>query len=63
MEIKEKEFQVVKKPSEARQLRHKGHLIEDIKPKEGNREASVYIFRNTEDFRRDWDEIKKKNKK
>ena len=57
--INKKEFQVVKSPAEARQLRHRGYMIEDIKPNNENKIASVFIFRCTPDFIHDWEEMKK----
>jgi hypothetical protein len=62
IKTKQKEFQVVKSPAEARQLRHKGYMIEDIKPNNENKTASVFIFRNNSEFQHCWAEIKKNRK-
>lgn len=58
-ETKHKEFQVVKSPSESRQLLHKGHQVKDFKKNRENHDATVFVFSNTEQFRLDWEEIKK----
>lgn len=52
----EKEYQVIIKPSVARKLL-KNHAIKDIKPNKINKDATVFVFENTEEFRRSLSEI------
>ena len=53
MNVTEKEFQIVKSPITARHLCHKGFYIVDIKKaKDRNDGSSVFIFKNTEEFRK-----------
>lgn len=59
-EIKEKEYQVIIKPSVARKLLKLGNVICDIKPNKINKELSVYVFRVDEKFINDLKEIKYK---
>lgn len=41
-------------PGVARHLRHMGHMIYDIKPKKENPEATIFLFEETEQFKKDF---------
>lgn len=45
-------------PGIARRLLKMGHPICDIKPKKENPDASIFIFAETEEFKRDFVSIK-----
>lgn len=58
MNVVEKEFQIIKSPITARRLCHKGFYIIDIKKaKDKNDGSSVFVFKNTEEFRKALDEV------
>lgn len=45
-------------PTVARKLLKLGHVIIDIKPKKENKNESIFIFEDTEKFRKDLSTIK-----
>ncbi|WP_163279213.1 hypothetical protein [Clostridium sporogenes] len=52
-------YKVIIKPSIARTLLHMGNYIYDIKPKKENLKETVFVFENTEKFKKDLTTISK----
>lgn len=52
------ETKLIFSPTVARKLLKLGYVIVDIKPKRENKNESVFIFENTENFRDDLKNIK-----
>jgi len=50
---------VIIKPPIARTLLHKGNQIIDIKPNKNNQNETVFVFEDTEKFRKDLTAITK----
>jgi len=61
-QTKQKEFQVIVKPSLSRKLLKLGHQIIDIKPNRNDKNATVFIFEATKKFWNDLSELKKSKK-
>lgn len=62
MNVNEKEYQIIRSPITARHLCKKGFYIVDIKKAKGrNDSASVFVFKNTEEFRKALEEITAEN--
>lgn len=58
--MEEREYKIIIKPSLARRLIKLGHKLVDIKPNKYNRESSVFVFLNTFDFIKDLEGLIKK---
>lgn len=48
---------LITEPKIARKLLKLGHFIVDIKPNKSNPDKSVFIFRNTDKFKSDLEEV------
>lgn len=57
-EITTVKYKSVFVPGIARRLLKMGHPIYDIKPKKENPDASIFIFAETEEFKRDFVSVK-----
>lgn len=53
----DKQYKIIFKPSLARKLLKEGNYVVDIKQSRDNKNATVFVFKNTEKFREDLSRI------